>query len=197
MSHAALYQWQIESIGFYQTISIAKNSQELFEEMKDLIISDMNLLIDEHYEDINCSDLEGLYEAFVGDDFPGEDWCAEDVRDLLTELIQEQSVYLKGFPESPTMLGKWYDLIVWLNEFWDVYYADYLSIPVEGPLVNFVPGLIEFFGQPIPGQRIIEFEEGRWIIHLKHIMNTDTWWDKPEMLREVRRLFYEFNERHE
>jgi len=165
--------------------------------MKSSIISDMNLLIDQHYEDITCSGLEDLYEAFVGDDFPGDDWGAEDVRGLLTELIQEQSSYLKEFPDSPTILGKWYDLVKWLNESWDVSYDDYLRIPVEGPLVKVVHGLIEFFGPPIPGQKIISFEEGRWITELKQIVNTDTWWTKPEMLRTVKKLFHEFNERYQ
>jgi len=44
-----------------------KNSQKLFEQMRGNIISDMDELIDYHYEDINCSELGTLYENFVGD----------------------------------------------------------------------------------------------------------------------------------
>jgi len=195
--HAALSQWQIEGIGSYQIISIAENSQKLFEEMKESIISGMDMLIDEHYEDIHFANLDALYEQFVGDDFPEDGWYAEDVRDLLNKFIQEQSLYLKEFPDSPTMLGTWYGLVRWLNESWDVSYDDYLWIPVEGPLVKVVHGLIEFFGPPIPGQKIISFEEGKWIIELKHIVNTDTWWTKPEMIRTVNKLIDEFNKRYE
>jgi len=35
--------------------------------MRGNIISDMDELIDYHYEDINCSELGTLYENFVGD----------------------------------------------------------------------------------------------------------------------------------
>jgi hypothetical protein len=197
MAHAALLQWQVESLGFYQTIFIRKNAQELFEEMKTSIISDMDLLINEHYEDINCSSLEDLYEAFIGDDFPGDDWGVEDVRRLLMELMGKQSASLRGFPDSPTILGQWYDLVAWLNNSWDGSYDDYLSIPVEGPLVKVVKGLVEFFAPPLPGQKLIDFKEASWIIALRHIASADTWSTNPEMLLALKKLFYEFNERYQ
>ena len=195
--HAALSQWQIESIGFRDTIYVAKNSQELFEQMKSSIISDMDLLIDHHYEAINCASLENVYEAFVGDDLPEDGWGAEDIRKLITKSIQEQSAHLQEFPDSPTILGRWYDIVEWINEWWDVWYDDYLRIPAEGSLVTFVHDVIDFFGPPMPRHKVIDFEEGKWIIELKHIVRSDRWWDNLEMLRAVRKLFHEFNKRYE
>lgn len=196
--YAALSQWQIEDIGFHDTIFVAKNSQELFEQMRGGIISDMDALIDHRYEDINCSELETLYEQFVGDDYPADGWIAEDVRELLAELLQKQRLYLKEFPNSPTILGQWYDLVEWMNEScWDVSYDDYLRIPVEGNIVKFVNGLIDFYSPPMPGPKLIDFQEGKWLIKLKHIVSSDRWWAKSEILRKLNRLTDEFNERYQ
>lgn len=195
--YAALLQWQIEGIGFYNQIYFAKNSQELFEQMKDGVISGMDVLIDHHYEDINCSELGVLYESFLGDDYPTDGWHAEDVRKLLAELLQKQRLYLKEFPNTPTILGQWYDLIEWINEVCDISYVDYLRIPIEGNIVKFVDGLIDFFSSPIQNSKLINFQNGKWLIRLKHTIGSDRWWSNSQLLHGLNVLFNEFNERYQ
>jgi len=194
---AALLQWQIEDVGFYDQVYFAKNSHELFEQMRTGIISGMDVLIDHHYEDINYCELETLYESFVGDDYPTDGWGAENVTELLNELLQKQRLYLKEFPNSPTILGEWYDLVEWINECWDEHDHDYLYIPVEGNIVKFVNELIDFFTSPIIGPKLIDFQEGKWLIRLKHIISSDRWWGNSKLLRRLNSLFEEFNERYQ
>ena len=192
-THAVLLEWSAFYIGDECSISIAPDSSALFEQIKDNIIGAMDILIDQHYDEIYFSDLNVIYEGFVDEDNPcPEDFGTDDVRELLVQLIQEQSANLKKNPSALTIKGPWYDLIEYLN---DEMHGDHCYISSEGRLPLFSSELIEWIKAMMPNPDIISIQEGRWICTLRNIFDDDQWWERTDM-KNLGQVINEFNDRY-
>jgi len=193
-THAVLIEWDMDCVGSHKTISIGENAFSLFENIKEYIVSDLRLLIDQHYEAINCSDLDAYYAAFVDENEPmPEEYSVFDLEKLCLTLLDTHSSYLAQNPTAPTIKGEWSRLIEDLN--YDLE-GDYLHISIEGNIPIFAKEMIDWLKFDLKENNVLNFKEGRWINYLQAITKAEQWWHDTNT-RKLSQFVDEFNQMYE
>jgi len=185
--------WQIEAVGNVEHIYIAENPYFLLCDLKPAMISYMDNIFDEHWEDINCSDLEDLHEQFGDEEYQGE-WGASNVKELIVNLLDDKLIELERIRSEKSFLGDWYALLNDVQEFWTWQDNDYLYIPVEGQTKEFAEQLSKDLEFSYTKHGAIRLSDSRWLVHLRRLVSRPSWWKDQESLRRLRRLIDEFND---
>ncbi len=193
-THAVLIEWEMDCVGSYKSISIGDNAFSLFQDIKNHIISSMRNLIDQHYEAINCSDLDSFYADFVDENEPmPEGYSAFDIEKLFLILLDKHSSYLAKNPTEPTIKGEWSRLIEYIN---DDLEGDYLDISIEGKIPIFAKEMISWLKSYKEENNVLNFTEGRWINYLQAITKAEQWW-LDDNTRNLSQFIDEFNRMYE
>ena len=193
-THAVLIEWDMDCVGSHKTISIGENTSSLFENIKRYIISDLKLLIDQHFETINLSDLNAYYESFVDDNKPmPKGYSAFDIEKLCLTLLDKHSSYLTQNPTAPTIKGEWSRLIEDLN--YDLE-GDYLHISIEGNIPIFAKEVINWLNFYRKENNVLNFTEGRWINYLQAFTKDEQLW-RDTNTRKLSQFIDEFNKMYE
>jgi len=189
-----LIEWDMDCVGSHKTISIGENVFSLFENIKRYIISDLRLLIDQHSETINLTELNTYYESFVDDNEPmPEGYSAFDIEKLFLTLLDKHSSYLAQNPTAPTIKGEWSRLIEYIN---DDLEGDYLYISIEGKIPIFAKEMINWLKSYKEENNVLNFTEGRWINYLQAITKAEQWWCDTNT-RKFSQFIHEFNRMYE
>lgn len=193
-THAVLIEWDMDCVGSHKTISIGENTFSLFENIKRYIISDLRLLIDQHCEAINLSDLDAYYADFVDENEPmPEEYSAFHIEKLCSTLLDKHSSYLAQNPTAPSIKGEWSRLIEDLN--YDLE-GDYLYISIEGKIPIFAKEMINWLKSYREENNVLNFKEGRWINYLQAITKFEQWWLNSNT-KYLTKFIDEFNRMHE
>lgn len=193
-THAAVLHWRMYGVGSNAQIYLVRDTYTLFQQMKDSLLSYANLLIDDHWEEIACSDLECLFEQFSeGDRTPPEDFGTSNVRDLLAGFLNLRSRQLKHHPQDRSIHGEWFQLLEWLNDIWGP--EDFIQIPFEGRIPLFLRWMPAYLDSLTLSPKLAQIQEGQWIKTLKDIIVSDRWRTREGFSR-LTALVDEFNDRY-
>lgn len=156
-----------------------------------------NLLFDEHWEIINCCDLDSLYEQFFGEDYAEEGWNAKDVQKGLRNLLDKCEEELRQSPDRRNILDEWYKLVEWINDL--LPNGDRFNVQIEDDLPKFLSELLRYESElfvPIDKSQISN-EEAQWLGKVAVLASYEDWrWKGKETFQLFNQLVSDFNDRH-
>ena len=194
---ACLFEWHQENIGSSRQILVGTPSS-VFTELRSLVVQYLDLILKEHWEEIESQGLDELFDGEVEKGVPQSAKRVGDVRPKIMREMGEKLSVLETGHSNQTVLGKWLDDIDWLCD--TLPHGDGVFIPIEDGVQQFCKRLLDY--ETSRWESIKTSVGGSpphdWIRKLAILSSCSKYeWDKEENISSFFSLVREFNEKNE
>jgi hypothetical protein len=191
-ARAALLVYDAPAVGGFTLVYHAPDGLLLLQRMHRDIEGGIHQLLLAYGEHLNFGGADDYLAEYRADDPPPDGWDWEDAEATVLDLMARRIEELRLQPRQ-SILGDWYSLWEGVNCVWPD--PDFLAIPIENNIRDFVLALAAMTGRDLAARKVIRLLEGQWIKRIRD-MAACAWWMKKETRAEVFALFEEFNENH-